>query len=74
MTRKSIIKKLLKAKNALNHIIQKILDINKKRKQSLHLDNDWHAHSEDELRLLNKMAATQARIVQHYERMLNHRG
>lgn len=73
MTRKSIIKKLLKAKNALNHIIQKILDINKKRKQSLHLDNDWHANS-DELRLLNKMAATQARIVQHYERMLNRRG
>lgn len=72
---RTIIKKMLNAKKALNHTIQKILDINRQRKQRLHYENEWQNQQafNDELRLLNKMAATQARIVQHYENMLNRR-
>lgn len=72
---RTIIKKMLNAKKALNHTIQKILDINRQRKKRLHYENEWQNQqsSDDELRLLNKMAATQARIVQHYENMLNRR-
>lgn len=72
---RTIIKKMLNAKKALNHTIQKILEINQKQKERLQFKNHLQHRQvfHEELRLLNKMAATQARIVQHYESMLNNR-
>jgi len=72
---RTIIKKMLNAKKALNQTIQKILEINRKRKQRLLFENELQKQQKfnDELRLLNKMAASQARIVQHYESMLDRR-
>ena len=72
---RTIIKKMLKAKDALNHTIQKILEINRKQKQLLQFKSELQKQQtlNEELRLLNKMAATQARIVRHYESMLDRR-
>lgn len=70
---RTIIKKMLNAKKALDHTIEKILEINQKQKQRLQLKKQRQQLFHEELRLLNKMAATQARIVQHYENMLNNR-
>ena len=73
---RTIKRKMLRAKQALNHTIQKILDINRKKKQMIHLENALHRQQDlnEELRMLNKMAEHHARIVQHYQNILNHRG
>ncbi len=73
---RTIIKKMLNAKKALNHTLEKILDINRKRKQFVDLENYRRQalQEDEELRLLNKMAAHHARVVRHYENMLDRRG
>ncbi len=61
--------RLDRAKQALSHTIQKILDINRRRK-GLSRPDDLPQQGEalkQELRLLNKMAEQQARVVQNYE-------
>jgi hypothetical protein len=72
---RTIIKKMLKAKKALNHTIQKILEINQKQKQRLQFNRELQQQQtfNEELRLLNKMAASQARIIRHYETILDRR-
>lgn len=70
--KKSIKTKLGKAKVALNTTIEKILDINRKRKK-LQVTADLNAEGElnRELKLLNKIADRQAKLVRKYETSLH---
>lgn len=71
--RRSIKRKLLRAKIALNTTISKILDINKKRKK-LQLYEEIPVKEEElynELKLLNKIADRQAMLVRKYESSLD---
>lgn len=72
MIKKSIKRRLLRARITLNHTVQKILDINRSRKR---LEYSREAEKRqlllnEELRMLNKMAEQQARLIQHYEGIL----
>lgn len=62
-------RKLLKAKLALQSTLQKILDINKTRKKLSYFKTppEFYNRIKDELKLLNKVAEQQARLVQLYE-------
>lgn len=64
--------RLDRAKQALSQTIQKILDINRKRKGLSQTDDvvEQGETLKQELRLLNKMAEQQARVVQTYEQKL----
>lgn len=70
--KRSIKRKLLRAKHALNATVEKILDINRKRKR-LQVYEDF-AEQEDnlnrELKLLNKIADRQAQLIKKYESSL----
>lgn len=66
--RKSINTKLVRAKVALNTTIEKILDINRKRKKlQIAVEED---ELNQELKLLNKIADRQAKLVRKYETSL----
>lgn len=68
--KRSIKRKLSRARIALNTTIEKILDINRRRKM-LQLTNDASFQEEElnqELKLLNKIADRQAQLVRKYER------
>ena len=67
MTDSPIKQRLLDAKEALTATIQKILDLNKSLRKSE--QGEGHAIKQ-ELRLLNKVADQQAKIVQLYETKL----
>lgn len=69
MMTRAIKRKLVKAKITLNLTIQKILDINQARKRLAYLQNPAvkERSLSEELKLLNKIAAQQARLIQHYE-------
>ncbi len=70
---RSIKHKLLKAKISLSHTIQKILDINRKRKKLSYLDNP-HQQLEDldiELKVLNKLAKHHVCLINKNELALN---
>ncbi|MEQ8706372.1 MAG: hypothetical protein RIC19_20745 [Phaeodactylibacter sp.] len=72
MTKRSIQRRILKARISLNHTIQKILDINRNRKK-LEYSKQAEAreqHLNEELRVLNKMAEYQDRLIKYYERTL----
>ncbi len=73
MTKRSMKRRLIRARIALNQTIQKILDVNRNRKR-LSFTND-PAHREkalnEELRVLNKVAQQQANLVEHYETVLS---
>ena len=70
---KSIKRRLYRAKDLLHQTINKILEINVKRKRmeeaNQQEDND-DAYVE-ELRVLNKIAAQQAKLIKLYERELD---
>lgn len=72
---KSIKRKLLNAKIILNQTIHKILEINQSRKRLIYLENSSMRERDlnDELKLLNKIAAQQARLIRHYENTLSSR-
>ena len=72
MTKRSIQRRLLKARISLNHTIQKILDINRNRKKLEYSRQaeDRERNINEELRVLNKMAEYQDRLIKHYERTL----
>ena len=74
----SIKKKLLRTKYALSHTVQKILEINKKRKNlSFFLNKTKKEEAlQDDLELLNKLADKQARLIERYEQSIqeNERG
>ena len=69
---KSIKRRLLKAKITLNHTIHKILQINHSRKRLPYLEDGRFKERalNEELKVLNKIAAQQARLVRHYEETL----
>ena len=69
MKTRSIKRKLVKARIALNQTVQKILDINRKRKNLLNLENAVmkKQNLETELRVLNKLAEHQAVLIKKYE-------
>jgi len=66
---RSIKRKLVKARIALNQTVQKILDINRKRKNLTYLENAniQRQHLETELRVLNKIAEQQVGMIKKYE-------
>ena len=70
--KKSIKTKLVRAKVALNTTIEKILDINRKRKKLQLYDNLTVEEDElnQELKLLNKIADQQAKLIRKYETSL----
>jgi hypothetical protein len=72
MNENSIFKRLLHAQQALRDTIHKILDLNRKLKRS----NQQSSESQEirqELKLLNKVADQQAKIVRLYEYNLKKR-
>jgi len=75
MVTKSTKRRLLKAKMILNQTIQKILEINHSRKRLSYFKDTVHREDNlnQELKILNKIAAQQARLIRHYEDTLGHR-
>lgn len=72
-------KKWLETKIALSQTIQNILDLNHKKKYLSFLKKkkaevvvDKEAALEEELRVLNKIAAQQAKMLKKYEAVLEH--
>lgn len=64
-----LVSKLMRAREALDLIVSRILEINKAKRQyqiSLFMQGDWR----EELRILNLIADRQARIVRVYESRL----
>jgi len=72
MNKRSVKRRLIKSRIALNHTIQKILDINRNRKRLTYSRQSGKREEvfNEELRVLNKMAENQARLVRHYENTL----
>ncbi|MCB0578162.1 MAG: hypothetical protein KDD10_02480 [Phaeodactylibacter sp.] len=73
MTKRSVKRRLIRARIALNQTIQKILDVNRNRKR-LSFTNDPTQREKvlnEELRVLNKVARQQASLVEHYESVLS---
>jgi hypothetical protein len=68
----SMKKKLLRTKYALNQTVEKILEINRKRKNLSFFKNRKKKEEvlEQDLLLLNKIAERQARMVRKYERLI----
>ena len=72
MTKRSMKRKLVRARIALNQTIHKILEINRNRKR-LSFYSDPEVKQEDlmeELKVLNKTAEQQAKLVKRYEMQL----
>ncbi len=74
MTKRSVKRRLIRARISLNHTVQKILDINRNRKRLSYSNRAQEREKilNEELRVLNKMAENQARLVRHYEQSLLH--
>ncbi|NRB63711.1 MAG: hypothetical protein HRU40_11925 [Saprospiraceae bacterium] len=71
MMKRSLKRRLLRAKLKLNQTIDQILDINKNRKRHSQLKSaPSPIEFEEELKVLNKIAEQQAKLVQHYESAL----
>ena len=70
----TIKRRLLKAKMTLHQTIQSILNINRNRKKLPFLSDELaqpkSSELDSELKVLNKIAAQQARLIQHYEAAL----
>ena len=69
----SIKKKLLRTKYALSDTIQRILEINKKRKNLSFFLNKAKKEKalQSDLELLNKIADKQARLIEQYEQSID---
>lgn len=65
----SLMKKLGRARQALDVIVSRILEINKAKRRHRNPISD-QGNWREELRLLNQIAAMQARIIQAYEAQL----
>jgi len=72
MTR-TVKRRLLKAKMTLNQTIQNILEINHYRKKLPYFENANQRQQalKEELRVLNKIAEHQAKLIRHYEHTLS---
>lgn len=69
MTSRALKRRWLRTKIALNQTVQKILDINKRRKMLTVVENAWayEEQLQEELRVLNRTADQQARMLRRYE-------
>ncbi|MEL7222264.1 MAG: hypothetical protein AAGJ93_13150 [Bacteroidota bacterium] len=69
MNRRSIKQRLLRTRISLKQTLNRILDINRKRKVLNHLQESeaYTAQLENELRMLNNLASSQANLVRKYE-------
>lgn len=74
MTKRSMKRRLVRARIALNQTIHKILEINRKRKRLTFYANpdQKEEHLMEQLRVLNKTAEQQAKLVRRYESQLDH--
>lgn len=74
MIARNIKRKLLKARIKLGQTLQSILHINRTRKQLRHLAPSEAQHKEmtlmEALKVLNKTAANQAKMIRRYEEAL----
>jgi uncharacterized protein YutE (UPF0331/DUF86 family) len=73
MAYRAVKRKLLKAKISLSQTLQKILEINKNRKNLTYIKNT-HRKQEtlnEELKVLNKTAEFQNKLIQKYEKLLS---
>ncbi len=72
MITRSVKKRLLRARIILNQTIQKILEINRKKKTLPYRPNPAQEVQEiqEELRMLNRIAEQQAKLIKHYETAL----
>ena len=71
MTRRSLLRKFLKTRQALDETMQKILEINRKRKAYFaQPDPEEKYELAEELRVLNATADIQARALQTYQQKL----
>ncbi len=66
---RSMKRRLLRARITLNQTIQKILEINRKKKGLPYVKNLKQEQEViyEELRVLNKIAEHQAKLIRHYE-------
>jgi hypothetical protein len=67
--RRSVKQRLLRTRISLKQTLNRILDINRKRKvlNHLHESDAFTTKLEDELRMLNNLASSQANLVRKYE-------
>lgn len=72
MITRSMKRRLLRARITLNQTIQKILEINRKKKGLPYVQNAKQEQEViyEELRVLNKIAEHQAKLIKHYEMTL----
>lgn len=72
MITRSMKRRLLRARITLNQTIQKILDINRKKKGLPYVQNarEEQENMYEELKVLNKIAEHQAKLIKHYEMTL----
>lgn len=73
--KRAIKRKLVKARMILNQTVQKILDVNHHRKRLQYLEDTRKKEAAlgEELKVLNKIADYQARLIRHYEDTLENR-
>mgnify|MGYP001546093200 FL=1 len=71
--KRSLKRRLLRSRIALNNTIHTILNINKKRKNLQYTKDSRSEENKlnEELKLLNKLAAQQQTLVQKYEKELS---
>ncbi len=69
MKGRSLMRKLIRTRNALGQTIEKILDINRRRKtlDLIGRRSTAEAKLNEELRILNQIASQQAQLVKKYE-------
>ena len=69
MEKRSMKRKLLRARIALKQTIDRILDINRRRKHLTSLTDryEYEAQLDEELKVLNSLATHQAKLVDKYE-------
>ncbi|PSR13392.1 MAG: hypothetical protein DA408_14090 [Bacteroidetes bacterium] len=72
MNYRSLKQRLLRTRISLTQTLQRILDINRKRKVLSHLNEieNKTVQLEEELRILNQLAFNQASLVRKYEKDL----
>ncbi len=72
MMHRSVKRKLIRARIKLNQTVAQILEINKRRKRLKYLKNarEKRVLLKEELKVLNKTAEHQSRLIRHYENQL----
>lgn len=71
MNSRSLLRKFLQTRNALDETMKRILDINRKRKAYFSKpDEEVKTELAEELRVLNATADIQARALQRYQQKL----